>query len=152
LDEHTNVGRTDEKAAQAVGMGKNTYRKAKVVIEAAEKNPGLTPVVEEMDRTGKVDPAYRKIKATSRKATPAPRRAKPKSLAGHLDKLLQHCERLKDETTPNPVLAQAGPNKGDHAKRLRRLGELLCRWAEGMEGMAAKRNARAAPTERQNGE
>lgn len=66
LDERSDKGRTDEKVAAAVGMSKDTYRKAKAVVEAA-KNPDAPPEVkaaaEEMDRTGKVDPAYKKIKA-----------------------------------------------------------------------------------------
>jgi ParB family chromosome partitioning protein len=146
------TGRVRDQVAEAVGMSPRNYEKAKVVVEAAEKDPELIPVVEEMNRTGKVDPAYLKIKATSRKATPAPRRAKARPLAGHLDKLLKHSEKLKDQTIPNQVLAQAAPNKGAYAKRLKRLAELLCHWGEDMEARAAKRNASVAPTEKQSGE
>src|SRR5262249_55670909 len=57
----TDSGKTRDKAAETVGMSGRTYEKAKAVVEAAEKDPTLKPVVEEMDRTGKVDPAYRKV-------------------------------------------------------------------------------------------
>lgn len=63
-------GRTDEKAAAAAGMKKDTYRKAKAVVEAAEADPSLRPVVDEMNATGKVDPAFRKVKD---KPKPAPK-------------------------------------------------------------------------------
>jgi hypothetical protein len=54
-------GDTRDRVAAAVGMSGKTYEKAKRVVEAAEADPTLKPVVEEMDRTGKVDPAYRMI-------------------------------------------------------------------------------------------
>jgi ParB family chromosome partitioning protein len=49
------------KAADAVGMSRPTLAKAQAVVEAAEADPELRPVVEEMDRTGKVSPAFQKI-------------------------------------------------------------------------------------------
>jgi ParB family chromosome partitioning protein len=67
----TAKGRSDEKAARAVGMGKDTYRKAKAVVEAAEDNPDLAPVVEDMDRSGKVDPAYQTVVQALRQWQPA---------------------------------------------------------------------------------
>lgn len=54
--------RTDEKAASVAGIGKDTYRKAKAVVEAAESDPSNADLVEEMDATGKVDPVHRKLK------------------------------------------------------------------------------------------
>ena len=54
------TGKTRDKVAEAVGMSGRTYEKAKAVVEAAEEHPELQPVVEEMDRTGKVDPAFKK--------------------------------------------------------------------------------------------
>jgi len=52
------IGRTDEKVAASVGMGKDTYRKAKAVVAGAEADPALRPLVDQMNATGKVDPAY----------------------------------------------------------------------------------------------
>jgi ParB-like chromosome segregation protein Spo0J len=66
LPEQGTKGDTREKVAAAVGMSGKTYEKAKAVVEAAEADPGLAPVVEEMDRTGKVDPAYKKLKGAAR--------------------------------------------------------------------------------------
>jgi hypothetical protein len=50
-------------AAEAVGMGPQRYGRAKAVVEAADKDPSLKAVVEEMDRTGNVDRAHRKMRA-----------------------------------------------------------------------------------------
>ena len=55
-------GKALDHVAQAVGMSRPTYTKAKEVIEAAEANPALLPMVEEMDKTGKVTPTHRKLK------------------------------------------------------------------------------------------
>jgi len=59
-----NPGKTRDKAAEFVGMSGRTLEKATAVVEAAAADPELEHVVDEMDRTGKVDPAYRKITAT----------------------------------------------------------------------------------------
>lgn len=60
--EETETGRTRDKVAEAVGMSGRTFEKAKAVTEAAEENPELFGLVQEkMDRTGKVDPAFKKV-------------------------------------------------------------------------------------------
>jgi hypothetical protein len=41
-------------------MSATNLEKAEAVVEAAAADPALAPIAEEMDRTGKVDPAYRK--------------------------------------------------------------------------------------------
>lgn len=65
------TGRTRDKVADAVGMSPRTYEKAKVVVEAAEQEPEkFAPVKEEMDQTGKVDPAYRTVRENTH---PSPR-------------------------------------------------------------------------------
>jgi len=43
-------------------MSGRTLEKAKAVVEAAREDPSLQPVVEEMDSTGKVNPAFEKVK------------------------------------------------------------------------------------------
>ncbi len=48
----TQTGRVTEVVGSAVGMSRSTYEAAKKVVEAANKNPELAGVVEEMDRTG----------------------------------------------------------------------------------------------------
>ena len=47
-------------------MSGRNYDKAKTVVAAAEADPGrFGPVVEQMDATGKVDPAFQQVKGHS---------------------------------------------------------------------------------------
>lgn len=58
-------GKTREKVAEAVGVSHCTLDKIEAVVEAAEENPEqFGSVLQEMDETGKVDPAYKKVKET----------------------------------------------------------------------------------------
>ena len=55
--------RTRTKVAKAVGAGARSYEKAKAVVEAAKAEPKkYGKLVEEMDRTGRVDGVHRKLK------------------------------------------------------------------------------------------
>ena len=74
-------GKTIDKAAAIVGTSPETLRKAEAVVTAAEADPKLAPIVEEMDRTGKVDPAYRKVKTTA-KSAPKTAKAAVEGLSG----------------------------------------------------------------------
>jgi ParB-like chromosome segregation protein Spo0J len=68
-------GKARDKIGAAVGMSGKNYEKAKAVVKEAEENPAeFGPVKEEMDRTGKVDPAYKKVRAKK------PRQAKEADL------------------------------------------------------------------------
>jgi ParB family chromosome partitioning protein len=64
------AGRTRDKVASAVGMSGRTLEKAKAVVEAAAADPSLQPLADEMDTTGKVDPAFRKLQETEPEPTP----------------------------------------------------------------------------------
>lgn len=75
-------GESRERVAAAVGMSFTTLQRAEEVVQAAEA--GLIPqsVVEEMDETGVVAPAYRQARA-ARERAPRPERraiAKPKRM------------------------------------------------------------------------
>ncbi|MGA2514813.1 MAG: MT-A70 family methyltransferase, partial [Candidatus Limnocylindrales bacterium] len=52
-------GKVRDKVAAAVGMSGRTYDKAREVVEAAEADPAYGDLVAQMDRTGRVDPAFR---------------------------------------------------------------------------------------------
>lgn len=60
------ANRTRDRVGSAVGMSGKTYEKAKQVIDAATEDPELAPVVEEMDKTGNVEAAHRKLKESRR--------------------------------------------------------------------------------------
>lgn len=69
----TATGRTTEKVASALGTSRRTYEKARKVVATAEDPTTPEPVrevarqaVEEMDRTGKVDPAAKAVTAAER--------------------------------------------------------------------------------------
>ena len=65
------TGKTRDKIAEAVGMSGRTYEKAKAVVAAAKADPELRPIVDEMNETGKVDPAYKAVKARKAEAATA---------------------------------------------------------------------------------
>lgn len=55
-------GDTRDIVGEAVGLSGRTYQKAKAVSVAAEEDPEtFGPIAEEMDRTGKISPAYNKV-------------------------------------------------------------------------------------------
>lgn len=55
-------GDTRDKVAATFGVGGKKYEHAKRVVEAAEGgDPAAEAAVKEMDRTGKVESAYRKV-------------------------------------------------------------------------------------------
>lgn len=56
------VGKSRDLAAKAVNLSGETYRKIGEVVEAASKNKKFEPLVEEMNATGKVNGAFKKLK------------------------------------------------------------------------------------------
>lgn len=62
------VGESRHRLAAAVGMSPPTLKKATAIVRAAQSDPAVTPIVEEMDRTGKVDAAYRTLQERTRAA------------------------------------------------------------------------------------
>lgn len=61
--------RTSSVAAAACGVDRRTYEKAKAVTQAAAESPKkFGPLVEQMDRTGKVNKAYSELRKAEKKA------------------------------------------------------------------------------------
>lgn len=54
--------RTNNELGKQVGLSGESVRKIKKIYEAAEKDPRYQPVVEEMEKTGKIEPAYRRLR------------------------------------------------------------------------------------------
>jgi ParB-like chromosome segregation protein Spo0J len=65
-------GQTRDKVGAAVGLSGRTYEKAKAVVAAAQEDPALAPLVQEMDQSGKVDRAYRELKKRQQQPEQAP--------------------------------------------------------------------------------
>jgi hypothetical protein len=73
-------------------MSQETYRKAKAVIEAAEQHPRkFGHVAAEMEKSGKVTPAYEKL----RQQQGEPPKLKPVNMVGTLT-----AEKVEGELTP----------------------------------------------------
>jgi ParB-like chromosome segregation protein Spo0J len=67
------AGKASSRAAEAVGMSTETYRKAKAVVEAAGAEPEkFGPLVASMDSSGKVDPAYQQVRGKKKSKRRAP--------------------------------------------------------------------------------
>lgn len=64
---HPSKGKSRDKVAAAMGVSAPTLRKAQAVVTAARKEPEkFTPLVTEMNRTGKVDGAHKDLLAAKR--------------------------------------------------------------------------------------
>lgn len=62
------TGKTRDIVGEAVGLSGRTYERAKAVVVAAETgNAVAVQALDDMDRTGKVTPAYEKVKAAEGK-------------------------------------------------------------------------------------
>lgn len=64
-------GKSRDIAAESVDLSGETYRKAKEIIAAAARNKKFEPLVEEMNATGKVNGAFKKLKVMQ---APKPRK------------------------------------------------------------------------------
>lgn len=84
-------GQTRDKIAKAVGTSGPTLDKIKKVVKAAEKDPTLAPVKEEMDRTGKVDRAYKKLKLAKK----TPEEIEFDEICSSLGKIEFHLTKIK---------------------------------------------------------
>ena len=68
------TGKTRDKVAAAVGMSGPTYEAAKQIVDAAEESPEeFAEFQEEMDSTGRVWPAFKKLQGAKQKKSGKPR-------------------------------------------------------------------------------
>jgi ParB-like chromosome segregation protein Spo0J len=88
--------RSRDAAAAAVGWSGPTYAKAKTIVDAARQDPddeALQDLVTEMDRTGNVDGAYRKLPDYAKPAPATP--AKPKAVKKlPFDTIIQRLDKV----------------------------------------------------------
>lgn len=74
FSEPVEKGDTRDKVAAAVGMSGPTYEAAKQIVDAAEESPEeFAELQEQMDSTGKVWPAFKKLKNAKQKKSGRPR-------------------------------------------------------------------------------
>lgn len=94
-------GKTSAKVAKALGVGERTYDKAKAVVAAASKPDAPDEVVEaaeEMDRTGKIDPAFKKVTAALAPVAELPSTPEIESIINEPESPLADLEQLRSET------------------------------------------------------
>ena len=97
------LGKTRDKAAAFGGWSGRTYEKAKEIVEAAEEEPErFGPLVEEMDRTGRVNGVHKKLKV----ARIAGNKPEPKAPEASIDDKLHKVYQLMGEL--NHELAHVG--------------------------------------------
>lgn len=81
-------GDTRDRVAGAVGMGRDKLEKATAVVEAAKEDPEkFAGLVDEMDRTGNVNGAYRKLQEEKTPAPPPPRHPYSDMLLDWIEKI-----------------------------------------------------------------
>lgn len=103
--------RTRDLAAKRSGLGSGrNYEKAVAVINAAEENPDkFGDLVEKMDKTNRVDGAYRELK--KRLDPPAPTKPPPLIRASALDEAIQECFTLcKDPDKAAALVVERYPD------------------------------------------
>jgi hypothetical protein len=85
-------------------MSGSTYEKAKAVVNAATAEPErFGPIKDEMDRTGKVTPAYEKVRAL-RTASPGPTDKTRAGVAARRERIIQMGnERFQPEAIADAV-------------------------------------------------
>ena len=97
-------GKTRDKVGRAIGMSGKTYEKAKRVVEAAEQDPNAYGELrEKMDRTGRVDPAYKELRKRRKQER---KRTVPADLPAPADRCRLICSDLAtvgDEIEPGSV-------------------------------------------------
>jgi len=90
-------GEAADIAARAAGFSRPTYEKAKEVVEAAKEEPEkFADLKEQMDLTGKVDPAHKEMERRKAGAEPQER---PYDVMDDVAKITAFIERLRKNWT-----------------------------------------------------
>ena len=131
-------GQTRDAVGEALGMSGMTYQRAKTVVDATEHpDPAVAEVaraaVVEMDRSGKIRPAYEKVKAAQLPEAPKPR---PRSSLRVVESVLrgvaiaaEQIDTLDDSVTPEEAARLSGEATTAQAS-LRRINSLLAKRAK----------------------
>jgi hypothetical protein len=127
------TGRTRDLVAEHVGLGARTLDKAMFVVDAARQEPALQPILAQMDESGKVDGAYRRVvrfraeEARREAAAPFPDPELREDLARQSELARRLAEALEGEGGFNAAAAVTAFGREDAlklARRLQRLGGL----------------------------
>lgn len=113
-------------AAKQVDMSRRTLEAAEEVVEAAKEDPSLRPIVDEMNKTGKVNPALRKVREKTKPKTtvkendgePPPWAEHAEAMSGVLSNIRQARALLKQAYEKAVELAPNNPWLDDNAVKL----------------------------------
>jgi ParB-like chromosome segregation protein Spo0J len=133
-------GRASDKIASAVGLSRHTLAKIKAVTEAAKQNPErYQPLVEEMDRTGKVDRVSKQLgRMKAEDAGPIPAEVSRHNPEWRWTMALHDLYKFMNSTRDaggieKLVTSWSGKARAQYMEEIRMVIAVLQRWASYLE-------------------
>jgi ParB family chromosome partitioning protein len=134
-------GNASDKIASAVGLSRPTLAKIKAVTEAARRDPErYQPLVEEMDRTGKVDRVAKQLgRMKAEEAGPLPQEAARHDPGWRWTSAFHDLYKFMNSTRDaggieKLVTSWPGKARAQYLEEIRKVIAVLQRWASYLEG------------------
>lgn len=104
-----NKGKTRDKVSEALGVGRTKLAKAKEVVKAAEEgDPVAEEAREEMDRTGNVEKAHRKVASSPEPPPAVTKLERPKAAERQREAGEKHGREIAPADSAEPITARLG--------------------------------------------
>jgi len=133
-------GRASDRVAAAIGLSRPTLAKIKAVTEAAKQDPArYQPLVEEMDRTGKVDRVSRQLgRMQAEDAGPIPAEASRRNPEWRWTMAFHDLYKFMNSTRDaggieRLVASWHGKARAQYLEEIRKVIAVLERWASYLE-------------------
>lgn len=133
-------GTASDRVAQAVGLSRHTLTKIKAVTEAAKQNPErYQPLVEEMDRTGKVDRVSKQLgRMKAEEAGPIPEEVSLRNPEWRWTMAFHDLYKFMNSTRDaggieKLVTSWSGKGRARYLEEIRKVIAVLERWASHLE-------------------
>jgi len=133
-------GTASDRVAQAVGLSRHTLTKIKAVTEAAKQNPErYQPLVEEMDRTGKVDRVSKQLgRMKAEEAGPIPEEVSLRNPEWRWTMAFHDLYKFMNSTRDaggieKLVTSWSGKARARYLEEIRKVIAVLERWASYLE-------------------
>jgi ParB-like chromosome segregation protein Spo0J len=133
-------GTASDRVAQAVGISRHTLAKIKAVTEAAKENPKrYQPLVEEMDRTGKVDRVSKQLgRMKAEEAGPIPEEVSLRNPEWRWTMAFHDLYKFMNSTRDaggieKLVTSWSGKARARYLEEIRKVIAVLERWASHLE-------------------
>jgi len=134
-------GRASDRIATAVGLSRHTLAKIKAVYEAARQNPErYQPLVEEMDRTGKIDRVAKQLgRMKAEEAGPLPQETARHDPGWRWTTAFHDLYKFMNSTRDaggieKLVTGWPGEARAQYLEEIRKVIGILQRWASFLEG------------------